>query len=882
MAARVRIKTFGLQNGTDRTLFVSWTWSKKYTDHYTVRWYYETGNGVWFVGQDNDEKYKQSTYNAPSNAKSVKVQILPVSKTKKVGNGNKEKKYWSASWSTAKVYKFKDTFFLDAPSAPSITIENLRMTVRIDNANTLATHAQFEIISNEKRIQTTGLLSISNRSSVFSRNINAGAKYRARCRLYSKTKRVYSDWSEYSTNVDTIPASPGFITSIKALSKTSIYLSWRSAVGAESYIVQYTDKVDYFDSSNSVNSITIEKTTILATHAEVTGLETGKEYFFRVCSSNSQGKSSWTPIKSLILGKKPAAPTTWSSTTTAMVGEPLTLYWVHNSQDNSSQTYAELEITIDNQNPVVHNIKNTEDEDEKDKTSKYIVDTSTYKEGAVIKWRVRTSGITKEFGDWSILRTVDIYAPPTLTVQLIGTDEQEVGIIESYPFKITALAGPNTQKPVSYYISVVSNSVYETTDYIGNQTIINEGDVVYEKYLDTQSAISLTLSAGDIDLENNKEYTLSCVVSMDSGLTAEDSKTFSVAWTEQSYSPNAEITFDFDTYTATIYPYCYEYIDAFYKVTNEENNFIPTTEKITDITPIKTTTNEDVFLYRSQNGNIGYYCIVESSDSGDTICTFYSVTKSDETYTKTSSVLKTITDVYLFDDSEQVLVGKDSSGVSIFYYRVEEPDKLISDLTLSVYRREFDGTFTEIATGLNNEAAIATTDPHPALDYVRYRIVAISKTTGAVSFYDLPAEPIDCSSIIIQWDEHWSNFDNGNENAVETPPWSGSLLKLPYNIDVSNSNDNDVEFVEYVGRNHPVSYYGTQRGEKATWNTDVPKDDEETLYALRRLAIWMGDCYVREPSGSGYWANISVSFNQKHDKLTIPVTLDITRVDGGK
>ena len=82
MAARVRIKTFGLQNGTDRTLFVSWTWSKKYTDHYTVRWYYETGNGVWFVGQDNDEKYKQSTYNAPSNAKSVKVQILPVSKTK--------------------------------------------------------------------------------------------------------------------------------------------------------------------------------------------------------------------------------------------------------------------------------------------------------------------------------------------------------------------------------------------------------------------------------------------------------------------------------------------------------------------------------------------------------------------------------------------------------------------------------------------------------------------------------------------------------------------------------------------------------------------------------------------------------------------------------
>ena len=160
----------------------------------------------------------------------------------------------------------------------------------------------------------------------------------------------------------------------------------------------------------------------------------------------------------------------------------------------------------------------------------------------------------------------------------------------------------------------------------------------------------------------------------------------------------------------------------------------------------------------------------------------------------------------------------------------------------------------------------------------------VDKFADAMSSFSITASNMkpDAIDTAITTAYRIKNLINANENAVETPPWSGSLLKLPYNIDVSNSNDNDVEFVEYVGRNHPVSYYGTQRGEKATWNTDVPKDDEETLYALRRLAIWMGDCYVREPSGSGYWANISVSFNQKHDKLTIPVTLDITRVDGGK
>lgn len=107
------------------------------------------------------------------------------------------------------------------------------------------------------------------------------------------------------------------------------------------------------------------------------------------------------------------------------------------------------------------------------------------------------------------------------------------------------------------------------------------------------------------------------------------------------------------------------------------------------------------------------------------------------------------------------------------------------------------------------------------------------------------------------------------------------MVILPYNIDVSDKNDIDVSLVKYVGRKRPVSYYGTQLGETASWKVEIPKDDAETLYALRRLAIWTGDVYVREPSGTGYWANISVSMSQTHCQLTIPVTLEITRVEGG-
>ena len=141
--------------------------------------------------------------------------------------------------------------------------------------------------------------------------------------------------------------------------------------------------------------------------------------------------------------------------------------------------------------------------------------------------------------------------------------------------------------------------------------------------------------------------------------------------------------------------------------------------------------------------------------------------------------------------------------------------------------------------------------------------------------------PVGGVSVIIQWDEEWSTFDVSDETSVNSPSWSGSMLKIPYNIDVTDKRSTEVSFVEYAGRKHPVSYYGTQVGETSTWSMAIPKKDKETIYALRRLSLWAGDVYVREPSGMGYWANVNVSFSQNHTEVTVPVTLDITRVEGG-
>ncbi len=818
---QAKIVQYGLQSNADGVLFATWSWSKANTANYEIWWEYDTGDGVWFIGTETTTEHKHSTYSIPSNANRVRFWVRPISKTYKVND--KETYYWTASWSNAITYNVSTAPPTAPSSAPNIAIEKYKLTVSINNINATDLHAtgvQFQIVKNDKTVYKTAKATINTDTNYvsYSCTVAAGAEYKVRCRAYRGS--YYSEWTDYSGNEQTIPAVPTGFTTCKATSESSVYLKWSSVTAADSYDIEYAVKKEYFDRTDH----TTTKNGITQKYYEFVGLEGGEEYFFRVRAVNEKGNSAWSAISSVPVGKEPEAPTTWSSSTTVVTGEKLTLYWVHNSEDNSSQTYAELELYI-NGLKEVYTIQNSADEDEEDKTSFYDIDTAEYDEGVELQWRVRTAGVTKVYGDWSIQRTVDIYSPPSLELQMNDVNGDAVNILKTFPFDVYALAGPTSQVPTGYNLVITANETYETTDHIGNAKTINKGDSVYSKYFDISTSLSVTISAGDVDLVNNMSYTLTCVVSMDSGLTAEASIEFSIAWTEMEYTPDAEISLDADTLTAYIKPYCELHTPIYYKVSRT------------------------------------YYLYTRTEESIDLV---YGI--------EISGAITTT--------GEQVYEGTTADGEEVLYCEVTEVTP-IEDVMLSVYRREFDGSFTEIATGISGGSNTFVADPHPALDYARYRIVSVANDTGTVNYYDMPGYPVGEKAIIIQWDEEWSSFDVTNEDAMSQPAWSGSLLRLPYNIDVSDKYGPDVELIKYIGRKHPVSYYGTQIGETATWNVVIDKKDEDTIYALRRLAIWMGDVYVREPSGSGYWANVNVSFSQKHLDLTIPVTIDITRVEGG-
>lgn len=211
---------------------------------------------------------------------------------------------------------------------------------------------------------------------------------------------------------------------------------------------------------------------------------------------------------------------------------------------------------------------------------------------------------------------------------------------------------------------------------------------------------------------------------------------------------------------------------------------------------------------------------------------------------------------------------------------------VLTDYALGIYRINDDGTMVTIAENVPSRESIYITDPHPNLRDACYRITA-TPTKGKsnkVEFYDTAPYPVNCSDIILQWDEVYydtyiiKDVNNLNRNKSV----SGSILRLPFNIDVSESTNLETNLVNYVGRKDPVAYFGTHTGYTAQWSAEIPKSDIETIKMLRRLQVYMGNVYVREPSGTGYWAMVKVTFPVNHCALTVNVSLDITRVEGGK
>lgn len=873
-------------------------------DHYQVRWSYNTGDGVWFDASESNTTSENVTYSYPNNAILVRVSVAPISKT----YGDNNIPYWTPENNTAE-YRVGDS----APnkmSAPSVTIsDNFILKAIVNNiSDSKVDQVEFEVYNGESRV-AGGVSTVTTARAVYTTTVTSGGQYRVRCRAVNWVggTRVYGDWSEFTGESETAPDGVQNLI-FEVESESAVRLSWNGNSTATSYVVEASNDVRYFDSSSEVKSMTVTAQT-----AFVTGLTKGKKWYFRVKAKNSKGDSTWSNTVGTVVGSTPQPPTTWSLTTNASVGEDIILYWVHNTEDGSKMVGAEVELYI---NGVKTNKILTPDNSKSDreKIYSYKLDSSLYRTGGKILWRVRTTGVTREFSEWSIQRTITTYTPPTVELRIgdgnspnmfVGAQDfsgdrwhpnktggyedtqqtykgykvlrtkyrwqnltQDIYVKKGRKYLFSAYVKTDGNNDEAYFYSAHYSGDYNdvTDKYTGTKVTL------YREW--TQFSIEFTALKDGVCTPRISKSTTNgymYVCGMDCRLQPRDN--VSSDGNIRTYPIPIGIVARPTTQKAMS---CHLSVIAqdSYSIVNQNGDRVsvtsgnevfsrlfsmPTNDLYYELTP------NDLTLVRDKR-----YIITAtiSTDSG---------------LTATTSQLTTVkwadTD-YMPDAS--VKIDKDNLCAYITPYCFDRKGKMPKEVTLTVLRVGASGSLFVVGRDIPNDGTTSVTDPHPTLDFARYRVVSTDSMTGINEFSDIPAIPFQEPSIVLQWEESWKTLLPNTNRTPISEAWSGSMLKLPYNVDVNENYDLDSALTEYIGRSNPVSYYGTQKGVTATWSTDIPKYDKETIFQLRRLASWPGDVYVREPNGNGYYAQIKISMSIKHLAVVVPVTIEVKKVESGE
>lgn len=453
---KVKIQWWALDAGETRQLFCTWTHTRDHTEGYNIEIWEDYGQGGWRLKSEATTKYaiKQYTVSADANAKKVMIKIKPYSQTYQSNNNTVS--YWTDGQWVEATYDFANNPPL-TPSTPQVDLDVLtgKLTCTLENIDEDINGNQIEfVVYKDNTIKyKSGIANINTETRYvsFTCDVEPGGSYTVRCRAI-RNGNVYSNWSDYTSGIKSVPLAPEQITELRpqviseqGSKQYGVYIEWTPSANAKNYEIEYTTDPTYFDISGETESVTTDETQ--GNKALITGIELGHEYFFRVRAINDAGNSGWTPVKTTTLGTRPSAPTTWSNTQNCVIGEPLKLYWTHNSTDGSLESIARIHFLVTDtmglipDNEFIKTVRNEKPEEDKGKTSTYEIEFTSdefkaLKEGCIIKYKIQTAGVTEEYSDWSIEREINVYLPPEIEIDIQNQNGQSVNMISGFPFYI--------------------------------------------------------------------------------------------------------------------------------------------------------------------------------------------------------------------------------------------------------------------------------------------------------------------------------------------------------------------------------------------------------------------------------------------------------------
>ena len=639
---------------------------------------------------------------------------------------------------------------------------------------------------------------------------------------------------------------------------------------------------------------------------------------FRVRSVSAESGgfySAWSTVITFKFTEPLRAPIVWMNKSFANVGDnSITLNIMHNSPTGSAPTGAYILYKINSGGPWIPYPPRSQGDGiipppANSNTFQVAFPLTSYTEECAIAWQARTCeygeastpGAERTWSAGSEILWFWIYEKALLKLSfpdirevdwipvLTEDDNGSAPIVSSFPFHFRVepvLSGD--QKITSYFIRVIACDSYKEFDGYGNKTIINKGQVLYSTYdNEAPGTIDKYLTVTDVTLANGQIYELNVVAYINTGATVSASAKFTVDLPSADYTIETGLSQNRESVSMGINP-----MAVIYTIAAGASGNLPLYPYVPDY--------QDAMIWFETYEKLDKWANDIGTSSSRYIQDIYHgvlglkmSTTPDRSPIAPEPIYGTEANDYMIyfqtDEEYEAFVASIGMSVEEFTYNLNHgvlcldyatQQELANNILLSVYRKNQDGTMVEIASNLPNDTGVYVTDPHPHLRDNVYRIVGRDVNTGALAFVDTAPFNMECTDIVIQWDEDY-HFDISSVQNDLPSQYMGNMVRLPYNIDVSESASIDNNLVEYIGRKDPVSYYGTQTGYTATWNTVIPKYDKETIAMLRKLQVYAGDCYVREPSGTGYWANVKVTFPINHVELTVSVSLTITRVEGG-
>lgn len=827
---------FGLQasSETGRDAYACWTWHKRWENfkHYKIRWEWYVNGHVEYEESEITQEY--SNKSIPEDSPWVQIFILPIAENRLDKDGKDTGvPHWTADGWTSQQYQF----FNNPPKKPDVPvceIDDTTLTMKIDRIENevAASWIVFQVVKDNSSavylspwVPVVPVVDPVTTKTIYSKvthqyTVQLGSNYTVRAKAVGANYKE-SGWTDFSEEVGSKPSAPAMIKDscrrVKREDQTqAAHLEWTAIPNATKYKVEYANIKSDFD--NGSGTVKEKTTDDNRTSIDIVfqDSEVGKDYYFRVRAINEDIQDQ---------DEQMSDPSDPVLIPIGSVPAPPTTW----SSSESAFVGDVMELNW------IHNPTDNSKQ--------------TF---AQLSFNINDSG-------WLDMEVFENTTDANTTGERVDETKYTYGTAVSY--KGSMYFKMDTNHPDLKNAKVIwrAKTAGITDEFSKNEWSTERTIYIYEKPtlslsmtsdLEGSGAIIETLTAfpcyirGQLSLT---DYKIQRPVGYHLQILANDYYTTvdNVGRTKTINPGDAVYSKYFDTSDTLIVEISANNIDL-------ESGISYTVLCSADMSTGLTVSNQHEFTVS--------WVDVEYAINADVIV-------------DANSYAALITPYCREKISTTVGEGDDA-------YTTYEEGALVENITLSVYRREYDGSYKEIASGIPNDS-VSVTDPHPALDYARYRFTARDNNTGALSFWDMPGRPVNCSAVILQWAEEWSTFETGAETNIEGPSWSGSLLRLPYNIKVSDKRKRDVTMVEYAGREHPVTYYGTQVGETSTWTMDIPADDKETIYALRRLSLWAGDVYVREPSGMGFWANVEVSFDQTYKEVKVPVTLSITRVEGG-